>query len=155
MTARVYNFLYEWQHRVFLREGPLIPASAPDATPQQSPTAPGPPSVAQPPVVTYEQFAQLDLRVAKVLEVREHPNANKLLLLKIKVGEAEKQIVAGIRGHYESAALAGRLIVVVNNLAPALIRGEESNGMLLAASDGAAVVLLQPDRQIAEGSKVK
>jgi methionyl-tRNA synthetase len=105
--------------------------------------------------VAYEDFAQLDLRVARVLEAREHPNANKLLLLKIKVGEAEKQIVAGIRGHYEPAVLVGRLIVVVNNLAPAVIRGEESNGMLLAASDGASVVLLQPDRQIAEGSKVK
>jgi methionyl-tRNA synthetase len=67
----------------------------------------------------------------------------------------EKQIVAGIRGHYEPAALVGRLIVVVNNLSPAVIRGEESNGMLLAASDATGVVLLQPDRQIAEGSKVK
>ena len=108
-----------------------------------------------PAAVTYEQFAQLDLRVARVLEAREHPNANKLLLLKIKVGEVEKQIVAGIRGHYEPAALVGRLIVVVNNLAPAMIRGEESNGMLLAASDATSVVLLQPDREIADGSRVK
>jgi methionyl-tRNA synthetase len=105
--------------------------------------------------VTYDHFVQLDLRVARVLEAREHPNANKLLLLKIKVGDLEKQIVAGIRGHYEPAALVGRLIVVVNNLAPAMIRGEESNGMLLAASDAAGVVLLQPDRQLADGSKVK
>jgi methionyl-tRNA synthetase len=105
--------------------------------------------------VTYDHFGQLDLRVARVLEAREHPNANKLLLLKIKVGDLEKQIVAGIRGHYEPAALVGRLIVVVNNLAPAMIRGEESNGMLLAASDATGVVLLQPDRPIAEGSKVK
>ena len=106
-------------------------------------------------MVTYDQFAQLDLRVALVTEAREHPNANKLLLLKVKVGEVEKQIVAGIRGHYEPAALVGRSIVIVNNLAPALIRGEESNGMLLAASEGASVVLLQPERQIADGSKVK
>jgi methionyl-tRNA synthetase len=77
------------------------------------------------------------------------------LLLKIKVGELEKQIVAGIRGHYEPASLVGRSIVIVNNLAPALIRGEESNGMLLAASDGQSVVLLQPDQPIAAGSKVK
>jgi methionyl-tRNA synthetase len=118
--------------------------------------APSPAAVeGKPATVPYEHFAQLDLRVARVLEAREHPNANKLLLLKIKVGELEKQIVAGIRGHYEPATLVGRLIVVVNNLAPAVIRGEESNGMLLAASDGTGVVLLQPDRQIAEGSKVK
>ena len=114
-----------------------------------------PPPAAKPAVATYEQFAQLDLRVARVLEAREHPNANKLLLLKIKVGDVEKQIVAGIRGHYDTTALVGRSIVVVNNLAPAMIRGEESNGMLLAASDGAAVVLLQPEREIADGSKVK
>lgn len=90
-----------------------------------------------------------------MLEAREHPNANKLLLLKIKVGDVEKQIVAGIRGHYEASALVGKSIVVVNNLAPAMIRGEESNGMLLAASDGASVVLLQPEHEIADGSKVK
>jgi methionine--tRNA ligase beta chain len=119
-------------------------------------TAPSPAAVAgKPATVTYEHFAQLDLRVARVLEAREHPNASKLLLLKIKVGDVEKQIVAGIRGHYDPAALVGRLIVVVNNLAPAMIRGEESTGMLLAASDAAGVVLLQPDRQIEEGSKVK
>jgi len=121
-----------------------------------SPTGPAvPASPAKPAVVTYDLFAQLDLRVAHVLEAREHPNANKLLLLKIRVGETEKQIVAGIRGHYEPASLVGRSIVIVNNLAPVMIRGEESNGMLLAASYGQAVVLLQPDRQIADGSKVK
>ena len=123
---------------------------------EPAPIDPASPAVpAKPAVVTYDLFAQLDLRVAQVLEAREHPNANKLLLLKIKVGETVKQIVAGIKGHYEPAALAGRSIVVVNNLAPAMIRGEESNGMLLAASDGQSVVLLQPDRQIADGSKVK
>jgi methionyl-tRNA synthetase len=112
-------------------------------------------SAVKPAVVNYDLFAQLDLRVAHVLEAREHPNANKLLLLRIRVGNTEKQIVAGIRGHYEPASLVGRSIVVVNNLAPAMIRGEESNGMLLAASDGHSVVLLQPDRLIADGSKVK
>jgi methionyl-tRNA synthetase len=120
-----------------------------------STSAPQSAATPKPPVVTYEQFAQLDLRVARIVEAREHPNANKLLLLKIKVGEVEKQIVAGIRGHYEPAALVGRLIAVVNNLAPAVIRGEESNGMLLAASDGTAVILLQPDREIADGSRIE
>jgi methionyl-tRNA synthetase len=107
------------------------------------------------PPVSYEDFAKLELRVAKVLAAREHPNANKLLLLQIQVGDAEKQIVAGIRGHYDPAALVGRQIVVVNNLEPAMIRGEESNGMLLAASDSAGVVLLRPDREVEPGSGVK
>ena len=125
-------------------------SSSPESAKPAEPANPG-----QPVLVNYDLFAQLDLRVALVLEAREHPNANKLLLLRIRVGDLEKQIVAGIRGHYEPAALVGRSIVIVNNLAPALIRGEESNGMLLAASDGQAVVLLQPDRQIVDGSKVK
>jgi methionyl-tRNA synthetase len=131
----------------------LVTAIPPgDAISTSAPQSAAPP---KPQIVTYEQFAQLDLRVARIVEAREHPNANKLLLLKIKVGELEKQIVAGIRGQYEPAALVGRLIAVVNNLAPAVIRGEESNGMLLAASDGTAVILLQPDREIADGSRIK
>ena len=134
----------------------VMPDNRSDPTPVSTPlAAPQPAAAAKPATVSYEQFAQLDLRVARILEAREHPNANKLLLLKIKVGEIEKQIVAGIRGHYEPAALVGRLIVVVNNLAPAMIRGEESNGMLLAASDATSVVLLQPERDIADGSRVK
>ncbi len=107
------------------------------------------------PTVTYDDFAKLDLRVATVLEAREHPNANKLLLLKIRVGEEEKQIVAGIRGHYEPSDLVGRQIVVVNNLEEVVLRGEESQGMLLAASDGDAVVLLRPDRDCQPGAGIK
>ena len=107
------------------------------------------------PAIPYDDFAKLDLRVAEVLAAREHPNANKLLLLQIRVGEVEKQIVAGIRGHYDPEQLVGRQIVIVNNLEPAVIRGEESNGMLLAASDADGVVLLRPDRNCVSGSGVK
>jgi methionyl-tRNA synthetase len=107
------------------------------------------------PTVSYDDFAKLDLRVAKILAAKEHPNANKLLLLEIQVGKQVKQIVAGIRGHYEPASLVGRQIVVVNNLEPATIRGESSQGMLLAASDEQGVVLLRPDRDCTPGSKVK
>src|SRR5436305_11754032 len=92
--------------------------------------------------VAYDNFAKLELRVAKVLEARPHPNADKLLLLQIDVGDEQKQIVAGIRQHYTPEQLVGKLIVVVNNLAPAMLRGEASNGMLLAATSGEKVVLL-------------
>ncbi len=109
----------------------------------------------RPAAIPYEHFSQLDLRVARILEAREHPNATKLLLLKVRVGDIEKQIVAGIRGHYEPAQLVGTQIVVVNNLAPAMIRGEESNGMLLAASDNSGVVLVRPERELADGARVK
>lgn len=128
-------------------------STSPSSTPANAP-APAAAASAKP-LVSYDTFAQLDLRVAKVLEAREHPNANKLLLLKIKVGDVEKQIVAGIKGHYAPESLPGKLIVIVNNLEPAMIRGEESNGMLLAASDATSVILLQPERELADGSRVK
>lgn len=107
------------------------------------------------PEITYDDFVKLDLRIATVLEAREHPNADKLLLLKVSVGEMEKQIVAGIRGHYTPEQLVGRQIVVVNNLQEAVLRGEESQGMLLAASDAGGVVLLRPDRDCQAGAGVK
>ena len=106
--------------------------------------------------INYEDFAKLELRVAKVIEARPHPNADKLLLLQIDVGGEQKQIVAGIKAHYTPEQLVGRLIVVVNNLAPALLRGETSNGMLLAATSGEKVVLLTPDDpECVPGAKIK
>ena len=107
------------------------------------------------PNISYDDFAKLDLRVATVLEARPHPNADKLMLLKIDVGDQQKQIVAGIRGHYEAEALVGRQIVVVNNLEEVVLRGEESCGMLLAASAGERVVLLRPDADCPPGSGIK
>ncbi|MDB5390058.1 MAG: metG 2 [Planctomycetaceae bacterium] len=124
-------------------------ASVPSAIPA-APVAPE-----QKPLVSYETFAQLDLRVATVLEAREHPNANKLLLLKIQVGEVVKQIVAGIKAHYDPQSLVGTQIVVVNNLEPAMLRGEESQGMLLAASDANGLALVRPEKPLASGAKVK
>ena len=107
------------------------------------------------PEISYEDFAKLDLRVATVLEARPHPNADKLMLMQIDLGDRQKQIVAGIRGHYEPGELVGRQVVVVTNLEEAVLRGEESAGMLLAASDGDRVVLLQPDSPCKPGSGVK
>src|SRR6476661_2303553 len=114
----------------------------------------GPP-MAEP--VSYDDFAKLELRVARVLEARPHPNADKLLLLQIDVGDEQpKQIVAGIRQHYTPEQLVGKRIVVVNNLAPAVIRGESSNGMLLAATSGENVVVLTPDDpECIPGAKIK
>lgn len=107
--------------------------------------------------IKYDDFAKLDLRVAKVLEARPHPNADKLLLLRIDLGDEQKQIVAGLRLHYEPEQLVGRKIIVVNNLEPAMLRGETSQGMLLAAtSTEGKVVLLQPDDpDCLVGAKVK
>lgn len=106
--------------------------------------------------IKYDDFGKIDLRVAKVLEARPHPNADKLMLLQVDLGDVQKQIVAGIRAHYTPEQLVGRRIIIVNNLEPAMLRGETSNGMLLAASSGDKVVLLQPDDlEALPGSRVK
>lgn len=106
--------------------------------------------------IAYDDFAKIELRVAKVLEARAHPNADKLMLLQIDVGDVRKQIVAGIRQHYTPEQLVGKLIVVVNNLQPAMLRGETSDGMLLAATSGEKVVLLTPDDpSCVVGAKIK
>jgi len=106
--------------------------------------------------ISYEDFAKVELRVARVLEARAHPNADKLMLLQVDLGDEQKQIVAGIRLHYTPEQLVGKSIVVVNNLAPAMLRGEASNGMLLAATSGEKVVLLTPDDPACiPGAKIK
>ncbi len=114
------------------------------------------PSEPQAPTISFDDFAKLDLRVAKVLEAHDHPNADRLIVLKIDLGTEQRQLVAGLRGHYEPADLVGRLIVVVKNLAPRKMRGEESQGMLLAASDDDKnqVILLSPEQDIAPGAAV-
>ncbi len=107
--------------------------------------------------IPYDDFAQLELRVAQVLEARPHPNADKLMLLQIDVGDEQpKQIVAGIRQHYTPEQLTGKLIVVVNNLQPAMLRGESSNGMLLAATSGERVIVLTvDDPSCVPGARIK
>jgi methionyl-tRNA synthetase len=106
--------------------------------------------------ISYEHFSKLDLRVVKVIEARHHPNADKLMLLHVDIGDEQKQIVAGIRQHYSPEQLVGKLIVIVNNLEPAMLRGETSSGMLLAATSGEKVILLTvDDPTCVVGAKVK
>ena len=109
-----------------------------------------------PATITFDDFAKIDLRIAKVIDAQPHPNADRLLVLKIDVGGEERQIVAGIRTFYQPEQLVGKLIVVVKNLEPRAMRGETSQGMALAAStdDKSQVVLLTPMIDIAPGSKV-
>jgi len=113
------------------------------------------------PEISFDDFIKVDLRVATIVEAAEHPNADRLLKLRIDLGEelGHRQICAGIKAFYEPADLVGRQIVVVANLAPRQIRGEESNGMLLAASamEGETVqdvVLLAPGKPVSPGSTV-
>jgi tRNA-binding protein len=106
-------------------------------------------------MVTYEDFKKLELVVAQIKEVAEHPNADRLYVLKIDTGKEEKQLVAGIRSSYTKEELIGRKIIVINNLEPAVIRGETSNGMLLAATGENGPVFLSPEKDVPVGSIVK
>ncbi len=106
-------------------------------------------------MITYDDFAKIDLRVATILQAEKVEGADKLLRLQIEVGEEKRQIVAGIAQHYAPESLVGKQIVVVANLKPAKIRGIESNGMLLAVNDGQKLVVVSPEAVVASGTKVK
>lgn len=106
-------------------------------------------------MVTIEEFRKIELKVGQIKEVQDHPNADKLYVLKVDVAGTLKQLVAGIKRSYNKEELVGRFVVVVDNLEPALLRGVESQGMILAASDENGVCLVSPDRAVTSGSIVK
>lgn len=105
-------------------------------------------------IITIDQFRQVDLRVAEVLSCERIPGADKLLKLQVSFGDECRQVLAGVAMYYAPEELVGKKIVVVHNLKPAVIRGLESNGMLLAAKDGDNLAVLTVDRSVANGSKV-
>ena len=106
-------------------------------------------------MINIKEFMKCELMIAQIKEVREHPNADRLYVIKVDTGSEERQVVAGIRPSYAPEALIGRRVVIAANLEPATIRGEESNGMILAASDENGISVLSPDRDVALGSRVK
>src|SRR3989338_8173196 len=95
--------------------------------------------------ISYQDFAKLDLRIGKILNVEEHPNADKLYILEVDLGNKDKRtIVAGLRAKYKKEELIGKKAVFVANLEPVNLRGIESDGMILAAgnADGSALVFI-------------
>lgn len=137
--------------------GTPAPASAAPVAPAAGPVAK--------PTIMFDEFAKVDLRVAKIVQAENHPSADRLFKLQLDDGSGTpRQICAGIRGHYTAEELVGRSIIIVANLAPRVIRGEESRGMLLAASDAPKdpanpnadrrVVILMPSSDIAPGAIV-
>jgi len=106
--------------------------------------------------ISIQEFSRLDLRVGRVLDVRDHPNASKLYLVDVDCGPeiGQRQTVAGLKPYMPPEALKDQLVIVVVNLEPATLRGERSEGMLLAAQDGDNVVCLTVASPLAPGSKV-
>jgi methionyl-tRNA synthetase len=123
-------------------------------------------ALARKPEISFDDFTKLDLRVATITRAEFHPNADRLLRIQLDDGtEAGRQVCAGIRAWYEPEQLVGKQVVIVANLQPRKIRGELSQGMILAASsdrpaatpDGEGqtdVIVLTPDRPAAPGSSV-
>ena len=120
----------------------------------------GPTTSADKPQISFEQFSQVDLRVATVTAAEAHPNADRLLKIQLDDGtESGRQVCAGIRAWYDPQELVGKQVVIVANLEPRKIRGELSEGMILAATNDtsageADVVLLGLDRPARAGSTV-
>jgi len=105
-------------------------------------------------MISIDEFRKIDLRVATIRSAEPHPNADKLMVLQIDLGSEQRQICAGIRSHYTAEELVGRQIIVVANLETAKLRGLDSQGMLLAASDEGRVIILTPEKSVQAGSKV-
>lgn len=139
---------------------PSRPGAAPApaaATPPAAPPAAAPAAASQADVITIDDFAKIDLRVAVVLAAERVPKTAKLLKLDLDLGTEKRSIVSGIAEFYEPESLVGRRIVLVANLKPARIRGVESRGMLLAAggrAPGEHLGLVTLDTDIPPGTRV-
>ncbi|MCI0495934.1 methionine--tRNA ligase subunit beta, partial [candidate division KSB1 bacterium] len=106
--------------------------------------------------ISYDQFKTIELRIATVLEAEKVEKADKLLKMKIDLGDEHRMIVAGIALNYTPEQMVGKQVVVVANLEPAKIRGIESNGMLLAAvTDDNKLSVLVPEKEMPNGSKIR
>jgi methionyl-tRNA synthetase len=104
-------------------------------------------------LITIDDFARVQLRVAEVVACEPHPDADRLLVLQLKVGEETRQVVSGIAKYYQPEELVGKTVILVANLKPVDLRGKESNGMILAATKGKKLSLVTVDG-IPSGGKV-
>ena len=105
-------------------------------------------------MISYNEFKKMELKVGRVVSATDHPNADKLIVMQVDIGGEQRQMVAGLKQWYTADDLVGKSIVAVVNLEPAVLRGEKSEGMLLAAQDGANVVILVPEKDVAPGSPI-
>lgn len=147
---------------ITVRRGePLFPRIDLDAWLAEQEQAVEPPQTAaadapaEPDLISIDDFKKLDLRVATVIAAEPIKGADRLLRLRVDLGSEQRQVVAGIAGHYQPDQLVGRQVVLVANLQPAVIRGVKSEGMILAAEDDGKLRLVGLDEPLAPGSKVR
>ena len=105
-------------------------------------------------MISFDEFKKVDLRTAKIISAEAVEGSEKLLKLRVDLGEEKRQIIAGIAKQYKPEELIGREIVVVANLESRVLFGLESQGMLLAAGGSDGPVLLRPDRDVLPGARV-
>lgn len=106
--------------------------------------------------VSFSDWQKIDIRTGTILEAKPHPNADKLIILKIDEGKDEpRQLVAGLRDYYQVEELIGKKIVFFANLEPKKLRGETSHGMILAAVAGDSLALLTVDRDVPNNAKIQ
>jgi methionyl-tRNA synthetase len=106
-------------------------------------------------MIKIDDFRKLEIKIGKILEVSDHPNADKLYVVKVDMGDSQRQLVAGIKGSYAKELLVGKQVVVLTNIEPAVLRGAESQGMILCASDETGISVLTTDKPVKLGSIVK
>ena len=105
-------------------------------------------------IINFDDFSKLNLRVGKIISAEEVEGSNKLIKMKVDIGDEERQIVAGISKYYSLDELTNKIVIVLINLEPRKIFGIESQGMLLASIDGDEVSLLQTDKEMIPGSEI-
>ena len=105
-------------------------------------------------MINFEDFKKIELRVAKIIKAENVEGSEKLIKLQVDGGDEKRQIVAGIAKFYKPADLIGKEIVVVWNLEPRILYGNESQGMLLAAEDNEKPVILVPEKEVPPGTKI-
>jgi methionyl-tRNA synthetase len=102
-------------------------------------------------MIPFSEFGKIDLRIGTITDVKDHPNAEKLYVLQVDLGNEKRQLVAGLKGIYKDDELKNKQVIVVCNLEPKELRGVKSHGMLLASEDG---TILAPEKKVKNGSKV-
>ena len=105
-------------------------------------------------IINFDDFSKLNLRVGKIISAEEVEGSNKLIKMKVDIGDEERQIVSGISKYYSLDELTNKTVIVLINLEPRKIFGIESQGMLLASIDGDEVSLLQTDKEMIPGSEI-
>lgn len=125
--------------------------SSKPSAPEAAPAVPAP----EEPRISIEDFAKIQMRVGQVIEAEKVENSRKLVRLKVDIGTEVRQVVAGIAEAYDAASLLNRKVVIVANLKPARLMGLESNGMIVAASDGGKPVLVTFAEEVANGALLK